>query len=451
MTIDAPSVSDLVEGAGLSRPLLLTVSLCMALMVCDSYDVSSLSYAAPALAKAWRLDSATMGLVFSTGLAGLLVGSIVLGRLGDRFGRKRAIIGGALGFSILTAVTGLAHSEPQLLALRFFAAIGLGGAVPNAVALTAEIAPSRHRAFAVAAIFAGYSIGGVLAGLVAARLAPSDWAVLFFAGGAVSLLTTLGLAAWLPESLSYIAAASDRQVEALNIAAVLRPKRPPPALRAKVEGVECGGVGFRRLFAGSLRIATPLMWLIYVANSMTVFALVSWLPLVVERAGLQHAAAAASLAWLFAGSAIGGLAAGGLTDRFGVLAIAAVAGLAAVAVASMGLVGPQAAAILPLLSFTVGALAFGGQTCLHGFVSSLYPTSVRADGVGWAIGVAKVGSILGPIVGGFLLPRLSHSQLFLTAASPLLVVVLGAVALQRTLTPASSSLSRARSPGPSRS
>ena len=389
---------------------------------------------APVLIKQWGITPAAMGVVFSVGLFGLLVGSIVFGWIGDRYGRKRAMIIGALCFSVLTAATGLAGSQTELLVMRFLATIGLGGAVPNAVALVTEFTPRARRIMAVGIIFAGYFIGGIVAGLTATYIIGTlGWPMMFYIGGGLSFATTAGFLA-LPESLSFLATQPGRRSDALQVATFLRPDMHFASGGRVLPDVAVDAAHSRLadLFAGNLRLATPLMWLIYIANSMTVFSLSIWMPVAVESVGFPRAMVATATAILFAGSAVGGILGGRLADRIGLTAIVALAVFACPTVASLGLLGGSGWLLLPV-SFLAGCFAFGGQTCLHGFVGSLYPTNVRANGVGWAIGIAKIGSIAGPYIGGLLLPRLSGQQLFLAAATPLVVVVVLAAVLKMLL------------------
>ena len=255
------TVSEIVERQGFSGPVLKIIGLCFLLLVCDSYDVAALSFAAPVLIKSWALSPQSMGLVFSVGLFGLLVGSIVFGRVGDRIGRKRAIVAGALAFGVLTVATGFAESYDQLLVLRFLAALGLGGAVPNAVALVAEISPKSLRITSVGIIFAGYSVGGILAGFSAAVIISGyGWPMMFFVGGAISLAAALAFALALPESLRYLAEVPSRQAAAAKIAGVLRPDLCiTPQTRIVPDAVTGNTTtgGFADLFRGVLRIATP--------------------------------------------------------------------------------------------------------------------------------------------------------------------------------------------------
>lgn len=433
---DAYTVSEVMERPGFGAPLLKIIGLCFLLMVCDSYDVAALSFAAPALIKEWRLTPSSMGIVFSAGLFGLLVGSVAFGRLGDRLGRKRAIILGALAFSVLTAATGLATSYEQLLVLRFLAALGLGGAVPNAVALITEFAPQRLRITAVGGIFAGYSVGGIVAGLSAAYIIPlHGWQMMFYAGGAFSLLTAVAFMVLLPESLRYLVTVPSRAAEALRVAAFLRPDLRFDAGTRVVPDNATASTSPGRLadlFTGKLQVATPLIWLTYIASSMTVFSLSSWMPVAVEAVGLSRGSAALATSLLFAGSAVGGVVGGRFADRFGIAAVVAMTVVACPTVAAIGMLGGASGLLFPTV-FLAGFFAFGVQTCLHGVVGSLYPTRIRANGVGWAIGIAKIGSMLGPYIGGLLIAGLTSQQLFMAAASPLVLVAVLAFALRLVL------------------
>lgn len=425
------TVDDVIETASLSKPVLRIIGLCFLLMICDSYDVGAIAYAAPVLIKDWHLTSASMGLVFGAGLFGLLLGSILLGRAGDMVGRKRAIIVGAFFFSILTIATAWAHNYEQLMILRFLAALGLGGAVPNAVALTGEFAPKSFRATAVGLIFAGYSIGGILAGVTAAMIVPIwGWPLLFLLGGGISLATTIALAVLLPESLAFLASKPGREAEALRVARTLRADMtfsPNLPIAAALTATRSRN-GFRQLFVGELAIVTPLLWSIYIASSLTVFSLASWMPVAVEALGLPRASAASATALLFAGSAVGGILGGRLVDRFGLSAVIVFALAAFPTVWALGSLAHGTSSVF-LISFLAGCTAFGTQTCLHGTVGSFYPAADRANGVGWAIGIAKIGSILGPILGGLLIAKLDSSALFLAAATPMIVVSILAVLL----------------------
>ncbi|MBV9559615.1 MAG: MFS transporter [Bradyrhizobium sp.] len=387
------------------------------LMVADSYDVAALSFAVPELTRTWKVDKLAVGGVFSAGLFGLLVGSIVFGFVGDRWGRTKAIAIGSILFGVVTYATGWAASLDQLLIYRFVACVGLGGAVPNAVALTNEFAPKSLRVTAITTIFAGYAIGGTFGGIVSAQLVPAyGWPVIFQIGGAASLLLTAALMLMLPESQSFLAAKNSVDDQGRF-----------PARAA--DGA--AGSPFVQLFAERRSIMTPLLWIVYVANSITLFALVSWLPVLIEAAGLPRSAAALALSCFFMGGAAGGLIVGYIIDRSGLRALVGSALIACPVVASLGVLDSSEALLLAAAT-AAGFFTIGVQNSLHGVAGSIYPTPIRANGLGWALGIGKVGSIVGPFIGGILLSMaLPVAQLFWAAAVPIAIVTVASFFLMR--------------------
>jgi MFS transporter, AAHS family, 4-hydroxybenzoate transporter len=408
--------------------------LCSLIMVADSYDVAALSFAVPELIRQWHVDKIATGTVFSASLLGLLIGSMLFGFIGDRWGRKTAIVAGSLIFGALTLATGMTTSLNEMLAIRFLACIGLGGAVPNAVALTNEYSPKYARVTTIAIIFAGYALGGTLGGLISAQLVPLyGWPMIFYLGGGVSLVLAAVLLVLLPESIGYLALRPDGATRAVALAARVRPDLDLTGVSRLSMPAESDRSQFvlTRLFSGQRSIMTPLLWIVYIANSVTLFGLVSWLPVLVESAGMTRGVAAIALSLFFLGGAVGGLAVGRLIDRSGMLALVISASVACPVVASLGMMGSS----VPLLLVTAAAAGFftiGVQNSLHGIAGKIYPTAIRSNGMGWALGIGKIGSIAGPFIGGVLLAwPLPVQQLFWAAALPLAVVTGAALLLMR--------------------
>ena len=428
-------VSEILDSQRVSGVTIRVTLLCFLIMVADSYDVSALAFAVPELIKQWHVNKIAIGTVFSAGLFGLMIGSILFGYIGDRHGRKTAILLGAFSFGVLTLATGMVTSLTGLLVLRFLACVGLGGAVPNAVALTNEFSPKTARVTMVAVIFAGYALGGTLGGVVSAQLVPTyEWPVIFYVGGVVSIALALGLMIWLPESIRYLAVQPAGGAKAAKLAAWVRPDlsiAPDARVVVRTEESKPEFIMLKRLFAGPRAIMTPLLWIVYIANSMTLFALISWLPMLVESAGMTRGVAATALSLFFLGGAIGGLIVSRLVDKSGMLAIVLLAAIGCPAVASLGVMGSSALLLLTAAA-VAGFFAIGVQNSLHGVAGKVYPTAVRSNGMGWALGIAKIGSIIGPFVGGVLLSwSLPVHQLFLAAAVPLAVVAVAAFYLMR--------------------
>jgi AAHS family 4-hydroxybenzoate transporter-like MFS transporter len=411
------------DSAALSAALAARVTaLSFLLMVADSYDVAALSFAVPELIRNWHVDKVATGGVFSAGLFGLLIGSIAFGYVGDRWGRKRAIVAGALLFGAVTYATDWATTLNQMLIYRFIACVGLGGAVPNAVALTNEFAPKHLRVTAIAIIFAGYAIGGTFGGLVSAQLVPAyGWPIIFQLGGTVSLFLTVAFVFVLPESLNHLAAKNATR-ELPGGATSFRAARSPEAKHSSP---------FIQLFTDRRSIMTPLLWLVYVANSVTLFALVSWLPVLIEAAGLARGVAAMALSCFFLGGAAGGLVVGYLIDRSGMKALVGSALIACPVVGSLGAMNSSEPLLLAAAT-SAGFFTIGVQNSLHGVAGRIYPTPIRANGMGWALGIGKIGSIAGPFMGGLLLSMaLPVSRLFWAAAVPIAVVTIASFFLMK--------------------
>ena len=400
---------------------LRVTAMSFVLMVADSYDVAALSFAVPELIRNWHVNKVATGGVFSAGLFGLLVGSIVFGYIGDRWGRKTAIVLGTVLFGVVTYATGWATSLHQMLVYRFVACLGLGGAVPIAVALTNEFAPKHLRVSAITVIFAGYAIGGTFGGVISAQLLPAyGWPIIFQLGGAVSLLLALASMVFLPESASYLASKKARQ-EGAGVEFRSAARKAESVARSPL--VE--------LFADRRSVMTPLLWLVYVANSITLFALVSWLPVLIGAAGLGRGVAAMALSCFFLGGAAGGLVVGFLIDRSGMKALVGSALIACPVIALLGMLSSSEALLLAGAT-AAGFFTIGVQNSLHGVAGSIYPTLIRANGMGWALGIGKIGAIAGPFIGGLLLSMaVPVAKLFWAAAVPIAVVTVAAFFLMK--------------------
>jgi AAHS family 4-hydroxybenzoate transporter-like MFS transporter len=175
------------------------------LLMIDGFDVQSMGYAAPALIKDWNIPSAALGPVFSAGLFGILVGSLVFSTAADKVGRRPMLIIAALFFSVMTFWTARANSIAELLVIRFIAGAGLGGIVPNALALTGEYMPTRLRVAAMMHVGNGFNFGAALGGFLAAWLIPNfGWRLVFYFGGGVPLVVALVMIFFLPESLQFM-------------------------------------------------------------------------------------------------------------------------------------------------------------------------------------------------------------------------------------------------------
>jgi len=417
-TID---VANLIETRKANWYRVSIIGWTCAIMALEGYDMLVLSYAAPFLIKSWHADRAAFGQVIGLGLVGYMLGATVLTHLGDRFGRKTSIIGGCLLFGIFTFSTGYSASLPVLAGLRFAAGLGLGVSIPNTIALAAEYSASEVRALTIGCMFIGYNLGGALGGVIAASSIPTrGWPFLFQVGGIAPILLAAILVFVLPESVRLLALKQDRPDRIAAIVSRLAPEQTiSPGTRFVLREEHRQGLPVKHLFTDGRATMTCLLWLAFVASLVGHYFLTSWLPTVLAGSGVSmaHAVLAGSLFQL--GGGFGNLIVTWLLDKRGIIAIAATFAMAAPLTLSIGFAGGSDA-LLMVIVFLAGACVLGGQVGLNAVSGIVYPTYIRSTGAGWAFGVGRIGSILGPVLGGFLINRLPTSSLFVFAAMPMI-------------------------------
>jgi AAHS family 4-hydroxybenzoate transporter-like MFS transporter len=379
-------------------------------LVVEGFDLQAANFAAPSIVEAFRISRAEIGPLLSASLVGVLIGAVFIGPQGDRLGRRKILIGCCIVYGLLSLLAAFATSLMQLVALRFLIGIGLGAVLPNALALAGELAPHRHLARATGLVGIGITFGGVVAGAVAAQFLPIyGWPALFIAGGVLPIAIALLLWIGLPES---------------------------PALNLEKEGAS----GVRAILAPQVRAQTIAIWVIFALVLMVVYLLSGWIPLLIKDQGYSTATASWIATASHAGGVVGGIFASLLLSRRSWPVVAVFAGLAAVSLAVIatrewGIVG------LSTLLVLVGFFSTGTQNGLNGSCGATYPASMRASGLGWALGMGRIGSIAGPLVGSLaIILGLGHPRLFfLIPVVPLAIACLLALWLARRTAPTPSS------------
>jgi AAHS family 4-hydroxybenzoate transporter-like MFS transporter len=427
--IDVADFIDHTPVGGFHIRLLLT---CAAVLLLDGFDTQAIGYVAPVIAKEWSLTKGAFGPVFSAGLFGLMIGALVFGPLADRVGRKKIIIFSTLAFGVGALATAFVHDVGTLLAIRFLTGLGLGGVMPNAIAMTSEFNPQRRRATMVMIMFCGFSLGAALGGLLAAWLIPQfGWRSVFAVGGIAPLVMVPVLALKLPESVRFLAATGRAPERVAQLLKLISPRTAfSPDAQFVVQETQLSGPPVLHLFREGRTLVTLLLWVVFFMSLLDLYFLANWLPTVLNDLGASVSASAAIGSMLQVGGVVGAFALGSIIDRFSFRALALVYFAAVFAVDAIGQFG-HSAILVTLAIFAAGFCIVGGQIAANALAAAFYPTSVRATGIGWALGIGRVGSIIGPLVGGVLLAEKSTEVVFLTAAGAALCAALAAFSLSR--------------------
>jgi AAHS family 4-hydroxybenzoate transporter-like MFS transporter len=402
-------------------PLQLRVALlCTLAQMFDGYDITSIGMAVPSLSAAWHIPGAAFANTFVMSSVGIMVGALLSGPAGDRLGRKPVLLASLAFLTVSSLACVYATSIPQLVVWRFVTGIGIGGIMPVTVALTSDYVPERLRAPIIMVIFTGNPLGGFLGGQLVARLLPHfGWPVIFWIGGLLPLALIPVMLFWLPESPRFLLARgrlttrTERLLQTLNI--------EPSGQTAHVMDVATGNP-VTGLFRDGLAVTTVLVWILYFANLLSIYLISYWLPTVLNLSGLPPADAVFAASLMSAGPLVSVFAMAPLARQFGpqrVLAVMLVTGIAVIA--TVGLANPPHDLLL-LAIFLMGCCTVGSMTGINGMTAALYPARIRTTGMGWALGIGRLGGIGGPWLGGVLLvagwpPR----QIFLCACITALI------------------------------
>jgi MFS transporter, AAHS family, 4-hydroxybenzoate transporter len=403
----------------------------------DGFDAQAIGYVAPSLSQAWHLAPGALGPVFGAGLFGIMLGALVGGPLADYIGRKSLIIFAAIFFGLCSLITAFAGSMEQLLIIRFITGAGLGAAMPNSIALISEYSPKRHHAIMVMAMFCGFSLGAALGGVVAGLLVPKlGWPSVFIFGGVVPLLLVPVLWIALPESVRFLLL-RDANDPRINVIVEKLAGTPAGAARYFIGEEQHEAFTVVQLFTHRRALATVLLWVVFFMNLLNLYFLSNWLPTLIHDMGLSISTAAFTSSLFQVGGTIAPFLLGWLIDGYGFYSVLIVTyGLAALVIAFLGSVGPDLAMLMGTI-FAAGFCVVGAQSGSNALAASLYPTSVRSTGVGWALGIGRIGSIIGPVVGGILLAQhWDRSQLFFIGAVPALCALAAVAAMWMTQPPA---------------
>jgi MFS transporter, AAHS family, 4-hydroxybenzoate transporter len=401
-----------IENQRLGGLQLRVAALCALVQICDGYDLNAVAWAVPSLIREWHLPPSAFTVAFLWSSIGIMVGALSAGPIGDRFGRRPLLLGSLTIFGLASLFSTFVDGLTTLTVLRFFTGLGIGGGFSGAAALTGDYTPHRLRATMIMATFTGAPLGGFLGGQIVALLLPHfGWPMIFIIGGVFPLMLVPVLAVALPESPRFLIARgnlSSRQ------AALLRRLDITPTPGEAVDVAE--GNPIRMLFGQGYALQTVLLWIIYFCSLLNLFLFAYWMPTVLNMIGMSPAQAVFASSLRDFGAIFVALYLGIAIDRIGPeRTLALHYAIGAVFIALIALVSLPYLALCAV-SMLAGMTIIGSQTGLNGTCGKLYPARMRTSGLGWALGVGRLGGIAAPVLGGYLLARgLPATHIFLSA------------------------------------
>ena len=412
----------------------------------DGFDTQAIAFTGPAIQTDFGIGPAGLTPVVTAGVIGMALGALLFGPLGDRYGRRFAVLLSTACFGCFALATAYALPIAQLLTgtqqgeaadaainllvlFRFLTGIGMGGATPNVLALASEFSPERRRGICMLLATLGLPVGAIIGSAMAPRLIPTyGWESIFIIGGAAPLLFLLALWWVLPESPQLLAARGEHEAARRLLQRIGGEPALPPGTRFTLPERQ-PRAGIAALFAPQLRRNTAAIWTVYFFNWVTWFSLILWLPTALHTAGMSAGDAARGTMVLNGAALVFILPLAWYLPRLPVKQV--VAGLLLMGIVTsvaMAQAGDHWTRMMILVALS-GLFIGGPQIALNYLAVAIYPTQVRATGVGAAIGIGRVGTILGAAIGGLILER-GVTAFYLSFCAPLAIAAFGALLIR---------------------
>jgi AAHS family 4-hydroxybenzoate transporter-like MFS transporter len=430
MPLAVANLSEIIDGREIGAFQKRVVALCAAIAFVDGIEGQLAGYIAPALRQDMGLSPSELGVFLAAGPLGLFFGGLFIAPLADRLGRRPILIACVTLFGICSLLTATSTSLLMLDGFRFLTGLGVGGALANSISLTAEYSPLRRRSLMVAIMLLGFITGSAAVGLISSQIVPVlGWRSVLVVGGVLSLLLVPFLYFTLPESIRFLAAREGSKDEVVRLV-----NRVDPSLimdrdtRVVIGELHEDSVSVAALFRDGRARTTLLLWTVYFLSLLTLYLMSSWLTTHVRDLGFA-VSVSILVGTLFQVGGVFGTFFGWMVDRLGAgLTIVSAYATGAVAIVCIGLAG----ASLPLLVVTVLLAGFGiigGQSATNALAAISYPTQIRSTGVGWATGIGRIGSIIGPTLAGVIVQATGSTEsiFFLAVIPPLCACLAGFV------------------------
>ena len=430
-SIDVQSFIDEIPLSSLQK---LIMWLCFLIVAIDGFDTAAVGFIAPALKAEWGLQATDLAPLFGAGLFGLMAGALIFGPLSDKLGRKPILIGSVIMFGIASVFASFSADLQTLIIWRFLTGLGLGGALPNAITLTSEYAPTSRRSNLVTMMFCGFTVGSALGGIFSAQLLPHiGWHGILLIGGVLPLATVPFLYFLLPESIRFLVLKKKSTEKIEKIIHRIAPHlNSIPTLVPTVNEVEKSRL--KDLFNKGFALGTFLIWFTFFMSLLIIYMISSWMPTLLTNEGFNLSNASWLTSIFQIGGTIGAIVLGLLMDKMDATKILSTAYVfGGLFLICLGFGIEQAnTALLMFAMFGVGAGISGSQVGANAFASGFYPTHCRATGVSWANAVGRSGSIVGSIMGGWLMSlNLSSFEILSILAVPAFCAAVSLLLIKR--------------------
>jgi len=419
-------VAAVIDDGRVSGQQILVVGLCMLLNMLDGFDITTMAIVAGDVSEELRLTADRLGLIFSFALAGMMAGAMLLAPVSDIIGRRKLIVLSVVLVGGSMLLTANASTLAEFFILRFVSGFGAGAILACQATLVAEYSPEKYRALSIAGTTAGYPLGAVMTSVVAGLIMPAyGWRAMFWFGGGITL--ALGVVSWalLPESLKYLFVRRPANaLERVNKILVKLKKDALDELPVPAMDLARNRKGFvgniRSLLATELRGATLVLWASFFLCFIALYFLFSWIPRLMEQTGYSVESGRQAFFLFNVGAVIGIFLLGALSTRWRLSNLIFVFLLSSAVGMVVFATVPNQLTVLMVVIFLVGALLQGGFVGLYAVAGKVYPTEVRSTGIGWAIGLGRLGAVVGPAAAGFLIAAgMSMSANYYVFAVPL--------------------------------
>ncbi|MFA3789932.1 MFS transporter [Aliiglaciecola sp. SL4] len=412
----------ILDDGKLSSTQILVVLISFLLMILDGFDITSMSFVAQRVSEQLQISPTNLGLVFSVTLAGMMLGAMLIAPYADKIGRRKMLIASVIAIGLSMFLTGLVTEFWQLAFLRTITGLGVGSMLANITALTSEYTPTKYRSFSVAIISAGFPLGATIGGIIVVPILPTyGWQIVFFSLGIATLVMAVVVYCLVPESLQFLKTqGTDNALKQVN-GLLVKMQRNPISEFVVDSQIKINKASVLTLLSPQFRTKTIQLWLTFLFVFISLYFLLSWLPKLIINEGLSESDSVFSAVALNGGGVVGSLLLGWFAANFGLTKLIGIfLSISGLAMLSFGLLFEYMN--LFVLLFIIGFLLLGAYVGLYSASAKMYPTEVRATGIGWALGLGRFGAVIGPYIGGLLITYGFSMQLnFAVFAMPLIL------------------------------